>query len=262
VGYSIILPAHLSISFSNDYFDVEVDKFGIPALFSGGSGILVEHPKLRRLALGIAKGLILCSILLGIFFLFIYSYPIWFLGYVALGNLLGWFYSAPPLRLASRGWGELLTSFIAGCFVPGLGFLVMQGYITRDGLLFTVPLMLYGLAFILSVEIPDEEADRLGQKNTWVVRKGRAFSFTVIGSLLIGATVYFFYVPLFIPSTLPLNFRLLGYFSLFPLGTGVFGMVKRPVERQMATKLVNGIIASLAVFFFLTDVYLVFAMTN
>ena len=44
LGYLVLIPAHLSISYSNDYFDVEVDKYDKPTLFSGGSGILVNHP--------------------------------------------------------------------------------------------------------------------------------------------------------------------------------------------------------------------------
>ena len=34
-GYLILLPVHLSISYSNDYFDVAVDRYGKPTFFSG-----------------------------------------------------------------------------------------------------------------------------------------------------------------------------------------------------------------------------------
>ncbi len=105
-GYLVLMPAHLSISYSNDYFDVEVDKYDKPTLFSGGSGILVNHPGLRKPALWIAIALILISLVLGIAFRIIYSFPIWFLGFAILGNLLGWFYTAPPLKLVYRGLGN------------------------------------------------------------------------------------------------------------------------------------------------------------
>jgi 1,4-dihydroxy-2-naphthoate octaprenyltransferase len=262
LSYMIILTAHLSVSFSNDYFDVEVDKHGIPSLFSGGSGILVEHPKLRKPALWIAITLNCCSMGLGILFLWMYSYPFWFLGYVAVSNLLGWFYSAPPLRLAYRGLGELLTAFTSGFLVPGMGYLVLRGYLNSDGMLFTIPLMLYGLAFILTVEIPDMEADRLGYKQTWVARKGRSFGFTAVGALLLAATGFFFYVPYIYSHAFPLDFRLLGFLSLLPLGTGMFGLVKRPADRLTATKLSNWIIITTAVFFILMDVVLVFVATH
>jgi 1,4-dihydroxy-2-naphthoate octaprenyltransferase len=262
LGYLIILPAHLSISYSNDYFDVEVDKFGKPSLFSGGSGILIERPELRQPALWTALALIFTSLALGIFFLLKYSLPVWFLGYIAVSNLLGWFYSAPPLRLAYRGWGELLTAFTAGCLIPGMGYLVTRGFLDRNGLLFAVPLTLYGLAFILTVEIPDEEADRLGNKKTWVVRKGRVFGFTAVLLLLLAATGFFFSVPYLPYHAARLDFRVLGLLSLLPLGAGVLGMVKRPVDKQAATRLVNGMIVTFAVFFILTDIYLVTAVVH
>jgi len=39
-------------------------------------------------------------------------------------------------------------------------------------LIFVLPSMLYSLAFIVSVEIPDLESDRLGGKNTLIVKRG------------------------------------------------------------------------------------------
>ncbi len=262
LGYLIILPAHLSVSFSNDYFDVEVDKHSKPTLFSGGSGILVENPHLRKPALWIAITLNVCSVGLGILFLILYSVRIWFLGYVILSNLIGWLYSAPPFRLVYRGLGELLTAFTSGFLIPGMGVLVTQGYLNGDGLLFTIPLMLYGLAFILAVEIPDVEADCLGDKKTWVARKGRGFGFTVIGLLLLVATGFFFCGSALSSHPLPLDFRFLGFLSLLPLGMGIVGIFTRPADRQTAIKLVNGTIVALAMFFLLTDVVLVLAASH
>ena len=262
LGYLIILPAHLSVSYCNDYFDVEADKYAKPSLFSGGSGILVEQPQLRKTAFWIAITLNLCSVGFGILFLLKYSYPIWFLGYIVASNLIGWIYSAPPLKLVYRGFGELLTAFTSGCLVPGMGLLVVSGNINSDGLLFMIPLTLYGLAFILSVEIPDMEADRLGDKKTWVAQKGRRFGFTAIGLFLLIATGYFFLTPYLYTHLFPLDFRLLGIFSLLPLVMGFLGLLKRPTNRQTALKLVNTLIGALAVFFILTDVVMVVAAAN
>lgn len=262
LGYLIILPAHLSVSYSNDYFDVEADKHANPSIFSGGSGILVEQPQLRKPAFWIAITLNLCSVGFGILFLLKYSYPLWFLVYIVASNLIGWIYSAPPFKLVYRGYGELLTAFTSGCIVPGMGLLVVSGNINRDGLLFMIPLTLYGLVFILSVEIPDMEADCLGDKKTWVSQKGRRFGFTAIGSLMLIATGYFFLVPDLYSYMLPLDFRLLGMFSLLPLAIGFVGLVKRPVNRQTALKLVNTQIGALAVFFILTDIVMVIAAAS
>ena len=60
------------------------------------------------------------------------------------------------------------------------------------------------------------------------------------------------------PEPYPLDFRLLGFLSLLPLGAGVVGMLKRPGQRQPATRLVNGILVTLTGFLALADGYLVY----
>lgn len=103
LGYAIFITAHLSLHYSNDYFDVEVDKHNPPTTFTGGSGILVENPELREFSKWFAIVLTSLSVLLTIIFMIIFSFPLWFLLFVILSNLLVWFYSAPPLRLIDRG---------------------------------------------------------------------------------------------------------------------------------------------------------------
>lgn len=258
LGYLIILSAHLSIAFSNDYFDVEVDKLGVPAFLSGGSGILVKHSELRKPARRIALALICCSLILAVLFLRIYSYRLWFLGFVALCNLLGWFYAAPPLRLVYRGLGELSSALIMGCLVPLMGYLVTRGFLDGYGFLFTIPLILYALASLVAVSIPDEVADRLGHKHTWVTIRSAAFGFTAIGLLFLLCTGFYFALPYFSSHALPIDFRLLSFASLLPLGAGVYGITKRHANRAAAARSVNRIILMLGVFFVLMDGYLLY----
>ena len=59
LGYMIVFIAQLSVSFSNDYFDIEADRFTKKTLFSGGSKVLVEHPELRRFSKWLAISLII-----------------------------------------------------------------------------------------------------------------------------------------------------------------------------------------------------------
>ncbi len=151
---------------------------------------------------------------------------------------------------------------MAGFLLPGMGYWVTRGTIDRDGLLFTLPLVLYGLAFILAVEIPDVEADRLGQKKTWVARRGRSFGFTAIAALMLAATLFFFSAAYLFSNPASLDFRFLGFSSLLPLGAAILGLVRRPADRQAATRLVNVIMITLALFLILTDAYLVFSITG
>ena len=258
LGYLVLLPAHLSVSYSNDYFDVDVDKYGKPTFVSGGSGVLVDHPGLRKHAHWTAIALIFCSLALGVVFSMVYSFSIWFMCFVVMGNLLGWFYSAPPLRLAYRGLGELSMIFTIGLLIPGLGYLVTNGQINQDGLLFMVPLMLYGLAFILAVEIPDMESDRLGNKRTWVARKGRSFGFTAITISFLLATLFFLNIPRLTTRIYPVDFHILAILSLMPLGVGCFGTLKKRIEKRSATRVVYGIMIALAIFCIMVDGYLIY----
>jgi 1,4-dihydroxy-2-naphthoate octaprenyltransferase len=248
LGYLVILPAQLSVHFSNDYFDVGSDRPGQPTLISGGGGVLLEHPELREPVKWIALGLILSSLGVGFVFLRMYAYPLWIFGFVVLGNLLGWCYSAPPVRLSRRGLGEVSYTFIAGCLVPGMGYLVLRGTLDAGGLFFLPPLILYGLASILSVEIPDVEDDTLSHKATWLARMGRASGFTAIGWLLVAATGYFFLSPMIFPRQARMDPRVLGVLSFLPLGVGLWGMLRRPLERKVATGIATGIVIMLAAF--------------
>ncbi len=261
-GYLVILPAQLSVHFSNDYFDVASDRPGRPTLISGGGGVLLEHPELREPVKWIAIGLILFSIVMGILFMITYAYPFWIMGIVVLGNLAGWSYSAPPFRLSHRGLGELCYTFAAGFLVPAMGYLTMRGALDTGGVFFLVPLILYGLVSILSVEIPDMEDDRLGNKRTWVAVRGRGFGFMLIGWLLLAITGYFFFYPRFYPRQLPLDFRIVGYLSLLPLLPGLLGMIKKPAEKQPAAKIATWIVVMLAVFSIFVDGYLLYLVSR
>jgi 1,4-dihydroxy-2-naphthoate polyprenyltransferase len=189
LGYAIFFPAHLAVSFSNDYFDVEADRLSKRTPLSGGSGVLIEHPEFQPLAIRTAVALMLISAIMTVVF-FILFRPAWyFLPFAWGGILLGWFYTAPPLRLAYRGLGEVTTAIAAGLIMPGMGYLCSLGHLDLWFLGFASLLICYGFFFIFTVEMPDVEADRLGGKNNLLVRKGLetgarwSLIFTILGTL-------------------------------------------------------------------------------
>ncbi|UCE36933.1 MAG: prenyltransferase [Thermoplasmata archaeon] len=255
LGYAVLFPAHLSVSYSNDYFDYKADKYNRSTMFSGGSGILVNYPELRKVARNFSLFLIFLSIILALFFLMVFSFPLIFLAFVIFGNLLGWFYSAPPVRLVYRKMGELATVLTAGILLPGMGYFVMKGAFDISFLIFALPLMLYSMFFILSVEMPDMEGDILGNKQTMIVRKGRAFGFTVMALCLILCTFYYIIMAMLVPATTSIGFFVIGLLSILPLYIGLVGLIKRPNEQRVASKLTNKGVASLFLFVFFVDIY-------
>jgi 1,4-dihydroxy-2-naphthoate octaprenyltransferase len=255
LGYLAFLPAHLSVSYSNDYFDTDVDALGRPTLFTGGSGVLIKNPWLRPWARRLAIGLMVCSVFFGLVFTLLYRYHLWLVGYLLIGNALGWFYSAPPLRLAARGFGEIATSITIGLAVPSLGYLIMRGQLDGGFWMLAPPLLLVGLAFILLVEIPDMEADRKGGKNTFVSREGRRFAFVAVGALFAIVTVLLMLLAALFPEH-PARLDAIAAYSLLPTVPAIVSAIRRPVARAAAARHVSVILVALVVFVAVTDAYL------
>jgi len=87
---------------------------------------------------------------------------------------LAWSYSAPPLRLAARGLGELTTAVVVSLCVPVLGYYLQARQI--DGRIIAACLLPCALQFamLLAIELPDAAGDAVAGKRTLVVRLGAA----------------------------------------------------------------------------------------
>lgn len=253
IGYLILFLGHLSVSYSNDYFDFDADKLGEKTNVSGGSGILQIDPSLRETSKWIAISLILFSIILGFVFTINYKYPWLFLGYVIFGNLLGWFYTAPPIKFSYRGLGEISTMLAIGFVVPSMGYYVMKGFIDMNYLIFTIPLLMYGVYFILSVEIPDMETDRLSGKKSFVTKNGRKLSLKMIFlATLFATTIYLtFQISNYFENDI--NFYILTILSLIPLIFGILGLNNDSKEKSVKIAFNN--LNALIIFAVLTNIY-------
>ena len=236
-----------------------MDHYNQPTRFTGGSGILVENPELRPFARRFAILLILISISIALIFTYIYS-SLTFLLIAILGNFLAWYYSAPPLKFAYRGLGEISTA-LSGFILPALGYVAITGFLDLKILMFSVPFVIYMIFFILSVEIPDLEGDQKGGKNTFIVKNGRKKGFILIAiSGMVGTlTLLFLSFPSFYNG---INFQIIGLMSSIPLLMGVYVLLHRTSVRDSATKLVNFTVPSLVVFITLLDIYLLSVILN
>lgn len=251
-GYIVLFLAHLSIHYSNDYWDYESDHYNQPTRFTGGSGILIENPELRPFAKRFALLLIVLSLTLALIFSIIYSSPTFML-MVIMGNILAWYYSAPPLKFSYRGLGEIST-VLSGFLLPALGYVAITGFLDLKIFLFSLPFMIFMVYFILSVEIPDMEGDKKGGKNTFIVRNGRITGFIIIG--LAGVLGTLSLIGLSISGIYPtLKFPVLIIASIIPAIVGLHAFIKRTSKKDAATKLVNLNVPSLVVFVTILDLY-------
>ena len=260
-GYLIFGSAHLSVSFSNNYFDRHSDRNSDKTVFSGGSKILLENPELQFYALFISVFLLCFSIIANLIFTVVYAYPIWFFIFVLFGGLLGWFYTAPPLKFAYRGLGELSTMLAVGFFMPGMGYFVASGTLDSLFKLIILPLSCYGLFFIITVELPDLESDALANKKNFLVKWGRTTGkFISVLATGFGTLMLTMLFVLGIANEV-IDWKPFAVFSIFPLVASITALICRTKKRKNIVKQVMVNMSSMIGFLFLIDITLFFQYT-
>lgn len=259
LGWIIIFLSGWAVHYHNDYFDFKTDHYTIPTAISGGSGILIEHPEWRKLSLIMAITLIALSIVLSIIFTLIFSYPTTFIFFVIIGNIIAWFYAAPPIKLSYRGLGEFGNTAI-GLLFPGMGYFTLMGTLNLPFFIFIIPMLFLQMLFANSVEIPDMEGDRIGGKITWIVSRGRKFGFKLIAISGLMATLSFFIISFTNLFPASINFRILTFISLIPLGLAFIGLFKKPVDRKSATELASINVVCLFFISILVNIYFLYIL--
>lgn len=257
LGWVIIFLSGWAVHYHNDYFDFETDHYTQPTPISGGSGVLIEHPEWRGLSISMAFILMGLAIALSVAFTVIYSYSLNFILFVIMGNILAWFYAAPPVKLSYRGLGEFGNTAI-GFLFPAMGYFSLMGTLNLPFFIFVIPILFLQMLFTGSVEIPDMEGDKKGGKKTWIVSWGREFGFRLIvlsGAL---ATLSFLLLPFtnLFPSNM--DFRVLTAISLIILTLGIIEVVKNPLDKESATKFCTINVFALFLMSILIDAYFLY----
>ena len=206
---------HACANLANDYFDHlsgndEANKtFATP--FTGGSRVIQNgeaRPWQVLTAAFICMGV---AALIGFYLVYRAGWPILWLG--VIGGVTGFFYTAPPLKLAYRGIGEPFI-FLDFGLLPVLGAYYLQtGRFDLEAFWAGVPVGLLITAILWINQFQDREADAAVGKRHWVVRLGRRRS-AVVHVALLAAT----YASIIIPVAL----------RLFPL-TALAGLLAIPI---------------------------------
>ena len=173
LGYALLFALEAATVFINDRVDAESDRRNQHhGPFTGGSRVLVDGALTpARHARGIAVALLASAMLAVLLLGHVGTWPL--AAAVALLAVLALGYTAPPLKLAWRGWGELTVGLTHSLCVIGVGYLA-QGGAPRDAApwLLGLPLMVAVVPAIILAGVPDEPADRAVGKRTLVVRLG------------------------------------------------------------------------------------------
>ena len=105
------------------------------------------------------------------------------------GLLLGITYSAPPLKLASRGLGESAVAVGFG-LLPVVGAVWLQTFeFNWHAVLLSLPVALWVANILLINEVPDRAADQVAEKRTLAVR----FSANGISHLYLALNILAFF---------------------------------------------------------------------
>ncbi|MBN1164373.1 MAG: prenyltransferase [Candidatus Krumholzibacteriota bacterium] len=251
-----VICLHLGANTANDYFDHlsgnDASNREYIRPFTGGSRLIQN--KLISPAIVLTMSLaFFCAALAVCFFLYRERGPVVIiLGLIGL--LLGYFYTAPPLRFAHRGLGELAVGL--SYWLIGIGtYFVQTASFSLQVFVATLPLALMTAAIIIINEFPDSKADALVGKKTLVVRWGRKRSIFLFQAVIISG-----YLPILagtIGRLMP-PLTLIGLLSL-PLAAKAIATLRTRYDRpeQLAPASASTIICHLVTALLLTAAYLI-----
>jgi 1,4-dihydroxy-2-naphthoate polyprenyltransferase len=223
-GQAWITAIQLGTHLLNEYYDAQADRENPNrTLFSGGSDSLGPGKLQRETAFWAA---ILCFFIaasLSVLLLRAIGFDGGFTLLMVLIFLGAFFYSVPPVRLVSTGYGEFTTSFLVANLVPAVAFWLQYGELHRLLAMATFPLTPLHLAMMLAFELPDYATDGKFGKNTLLIRLGWERGMILHNVLIL---VAFLILGLATILGLPLSIALPVFLSM-PLGVFQIWMMTR-----------------------------------
>ena len=168
-----VLFLHAGTNVVNDFFDYQsgTDRINVNrSPFNGGSPFIVEGILTPKQVYRAAMAFFAIGGIIGIILAFYVSLLIIPLGMLGIG--FGYFYTAPKVHLAARGFGEIAVGLGFGPLVVAGAYLVQTGELSWTPFIAGLPVgFLIGLVLFIN-QFPDAEADGAVGKTHWVVRMG------------------------------------------------------------------------------------------
>ncbi len=180
---------HLAANLLNEYWDYRLGADlpgGDYRPHSGGSGVLAEGliaPDSVRFAAGLCLA---AAFFIGLFLSWHLRAPI-VLGLGFLGASIAWAYTAPPLRLVYRGWGEAALFMAFGPLLVGGGYYLQALRFSSGSALLAVAGGFQIALLLVSNELADAESDARAGKRNLAVRLGGRKAWRLVAACLFGA---------------------------------------------------------------------------
>jgi len=196
---------HMGLNLANDYFDTKLGADPInkkPTPFSGGSRVLI-YGMLSLTQAQAMMGLLFASgVAIGLYLAFTRGL-LEILGLTAIGLFLSIFYTAPPLKLAYRGLGELAVAIGFGPVVVMGSYFVQTQRFALEPLIASIPVGVLIMLILYVNEVPDLEYDRAAGKMTLLTRLDRKDALGLYKAFL--ASVYALVALSVLAGTAPLT---------------------------------------------------------
>lgn len=165
---------NIGTNLSNDYFDHlsgADERNRRPTPFSGGSRVIQQGlipPEAIFIAAMTSYAL---AILLGFYLVLRSDWRLLLFG--ISGILVSYFYTAPPLKLGYRGWGEPLVGFLLGPLAVTGTYYVYSLVLSGPAFFLSLPLGFLVTGILYINQFPDAESDAAAGKRHWIARLGR-----------------------------------------------------------------------------------------
>jgi 1,4-dihydroxy-2-naphthoate octaprenyltransferase len=178
---------HLGANISNDYFDhiSTADDINVDFVrpFTGGSRMIqLGWLSPREVLLGsfVAYGV---AVAIGLYLAFTRDMLLIVFGLV--GAASGFFYTAPPFRFVSRGFGEVFIGLKFGVLMVLGSYYIQVLTLAWEPVVASLSVALLITAVLYINEFPDAKADEAAGKLTIVVRLGKKRAATGYGVLMV-----------------------------------------------------------------------------
>lgn len=223
LGQAWVALLQLSAQYLNEYYDSPTDAENPNRTWlTGGSGAIGPGKLSRQTAL--LAALTCLALLASLTVLLLARFdgnPLLLYLMMLLAFLGAFFYSSPPVRLVSSGYGELVVSIMVCYLVPAFSFLLQTGELHVLVAMCAFPLFGLHMAMLLALELPDYGADLRFEKRNLLVRLGWQWGMLLHNLLILAsfllvafARIYDFPWFAFWPALLPLP---LGLFQIWQM---------------------------------------------
>jgi 1,4-dihydroxy-2-naphthoate octaprenyltransferase len=166
---------HTGTNVANDYFDHRsgTDEVNVEFVrpFTGGSRMIQSGLLTPREVLSGALAAFALACVVGLCLAYVRGALILALG--IFGVFCGFFYTAPPFNLVSRGIGEFFIGLNFGVLMTLGSFFVQTGYLAWEPVVAAIPVGLLIAGVLYINEFQDAPADGAVGKDHLVVRLGR-----------------------------------------------------------------------------------------